>query len=122
VKKKLLIVDDDQDLVSSMKELFEVAKEISCITATSLDELRVLENELMFCSLAIVDINLGHGKPSGIDVYRWLIKKGFSGRIVFLTGHAKSHPLVAQASLIAGVKVCEKPFEVSKLLALWEGK
>jgi DNA-binding response OmpR family regulator len=32
------------------------------------------------CSLAILDINLGEGAPSGVDMCRWLVQLGFPVR------------------------------------------
>ena len=70
------------------------------------------------CGLALLDINLGAGVPSGLDAYRWLKDNGFPGRTVFLTGHARSHPLVREARELTHVQVLSKPIESAVLLAL----
>jgi DNA-binding response OmpR family regulator len=68
--------------------------------------------------LAILDINLGAGSPSGLAGYRWLREHEFAGRVVFLTGHARSHPLVAEASEIGDAVVYEKPMTAAQLRAI----
>jgi FixJ family two-component response regulator len=70
--------------------------------------------------LAILDINLGEGQPSGLDAYHWLRESGFEGKIVFLTGHARSHPLVSQARQAGKVVILEKPTTMERLLSMLE--
>jgi FixJ family two-component response regulator len=70
----------------------------------------VLESRLM-----ILDINLGVGVPSGVDAYRWLRAHGFPGTVVFLTGHARTHPEALEARKLPGVRVLEKPVGVDVL-------
>src|SRR5579862_5380074 len=57
--------------------------------------------EALGSRLAILDVNLGPGCPSGLDAHSWLAAEHFSGRIVFLTGHAQSYPLVERAGALA---------------------
>src|SRR5262245_40708742 len=103
--KDVLLVDDDIDLCEMMKTVLESIAPVNCRYVTSLAALRALEPELDQVGLVILDINLGQGEPSGIDVYSWLVEKRFSGRIVFFTGHAQTHPAVQEASRISGVEV-----------------
>ena len=58
--------------------------------------------------------------PSGLDAYLWLRKHGFHGRIVFLTGHAGSHPLVVEASRLGDADVVAKPISAEVLRSLLE--
>ena len=46
-------------------------------------------------------------------------RANFDGEIVFLTGHAPSHPAVARAAGL-GVRVLSKPVETAELRALVE--
>jgi FixJ family two-component response regulator len=62
-------------------------------------------------------VNLGAGKPSGLDVLRWLQLRHFAGRIVFMTGHAGQFPLVAEARA-TGVDVLSKPITLDELRAV----
>jgi FixJ family two-component response regulator len=86
------------------------------VDAAGLGELRGQKAVLEQCETVILDINLGPGEPSGLDVYRWLREQGFAGRIVFLTGHAADHPLVSQAYRL-GAHVLQKPARIQRLLA-----
>lgn len=113
----VLLLDDDQDLVESLEDLLRFF-ERPFVSAHSVDELKHLDGNVMGCSLAILDINLGKGQPSGIDAYHWLRDRKFSGRIVFLTGHGQSHPLVAEAHRLGGTQVLSKPLTVEELRGL----
>jgi len=92
------------------------------LKVAGLAEVRDLEREALSCDFAILDINLGAHQPSGLDVYRWLKNHEYRGRILFLTGHAKDHPLVIEARRIEGVPVCEKPFDIGRLISLLENR
>jgi FixJ family two-component response regulator len=70
---------------------------------------------------AILDVNLGPGRRSGIDAYAWLRQKGYTGRIAFLTGHARDHPLVVQAHRVGKVEIFTKPIDPDQMRSLVEG-
>ena len=55
------------------------------------------------------------------DAYRWLRACGFAGRIAFLTGHARSHPLVEQAHRLGDALVHEKPISAETLRSMLAG-
>jgi DNA-binding response OmpR family regulator len=118
---RILLVDDDDDLVAVMGELLRDAGARECVAARSLRDVQLHRNEALRCELAIVDVNLGSGQPSGVDVCLWLRREGFSGRIVFLTGHAQSHPLVAAAVRTAGASVLAKPVRAEDLVRVAVG-
>jgi FixJ family two-component response regulator len=59
--------------------------------------------------------------PSGLDSYGWLRKHGFEGRIVFLTGHAASHPLVSEARRLGDAEVVSKPVSLARLTTMLDG-
>jgi DNA-binding NtrC family response regulator len=117
----VLILDDDDDLRAALGETLESIFGRPWVGAGSVDELRALEARLGACDLAILDINLGRGKPSGLDALDWLKKVGFLGRITFLTGHARSHPLVDKACLDRTARVYEKPLTLAALGRLVQG-
>jgi ActR/RegA family two-component response regulator len=84
-------------------------------------ELTAHGDAALSCSLAILDINLGAGQPSGLDALNWLNERRFSGRTVFLTGHARTFPLVEEARRQHGdIEVLSKPVSSAELLALLE--
>jgi DNA-binding response OmpR family regulator len=120
VPGSVLILEDDEDLVDAMRDALR-DEEWSCVAAHSMTELEELGTRLTGCDLAILDINLGADVPSGIDAYRWLRQRRFGGRILFLTGHARSHPLVQEAGNLEGAQVLQKPLALDRLLTLIGG-
>jgi FixJ family two-component response regulator len=80
-------------------------------------ELESQKSDVLGAAIAILDINLGPNEPNGIDAYRWLMTNGFNGKILFLTGHARSSPLVAESTAL-GAEVMEKPVETAKLISI----
>ena len=115
---RVIVLEDDADLRTILCELLSLSGADACVSAGSVEEVRRQHAEALGCGLALLDINLGAGVPSGLDAYRWLKDKGFAGRTVFLTGHARSHPLVRQALELTHVQVLSKPIESKVLLAL----
>jgi DNA-binding NtrC family response regulator len=118
--RRILIVDDDAGLRESLAMLVELV-ERKCAVAASLEEARGFLRELPEFDLAILDVNLGEGLPSGLDVHRWLSENGFRGKVVFFTGHARSHPLLRKACELPGVELLEKPASFERLQRLVEG-
>jgi DNA-binding response OmpR family regulator len=112
----VLLLDDDEDLRSGLEELF-VSEGAKCVAVGSLEELMRDSASVLACEIAILDVNLGAGRPSGVDAYRWLRSQSFAGKIVFLTGHARTHPGVAEAYKL-GTKVLEKPVSPDTLVNL----
>ena len=89
-------------------------------TALGMADVERLNGGLSHCGLAIIDVNLGAGRPNGLDVLRWLRVHRFGGRIVFMTGHASQFPLVAEARA-TGVEVLSKPMTLEQLRAVLDG-
>jgi FixJ family two-component response regulator len=118
----VLYVEDNDDLRELVVELVTVVLNRRCVGVGSYEELAALGKEALRCSVAILDINLGPGRRSGIDAYAWLRDHGFQGRIVFLTGHASSHPLVVEAQRIGDAEIFSKPIEPDRLRSIVEGK
>jgi FixJ family two-component response regulator len=118
----VLLIDNDQDLLEALSDLIAVVSRQPCLALRSLAELLDVGAQALDCELAIVDINLGAGAPSGVDVYGWLRSQRFRGRIVFLTGHAHAHPLVQRACRLGHAQVLRKPIELNELSALILGQ
>jgi DNA-binding response OmpR family regulator len=112
----ILILDDDDDLRESVADIF-CALGRACLALPSVAAMIDARQAVLACHLAILDVNLGQGLPSGVDAYTWLREQHFGGRIAFLTGHAPSHPLVARASPL-GERVLQKPISTGDLRAL----
>src|SRR5262249_2338529 len=118
-KPEVLLVDDDDDLRMVMQDLMAYMGVRSCVSAASLEGVKRQESAVLRCNLAILDINLGEGQPTGVQVHDWLKQKGFAGRIVFFTGHAADDPRVVEATRM-GSQVLSKPLEIAKLARLLE--
>ena len=111
----VLFVDDDEDLREVMRDILRAVGVHRIVTAASLREVQGRRDEALDCQLAILDINLGTGEPSGVNVYEWLEREGFTGGIVFLTGHAANDPRVQEAANLAGSVIASKPLSVTEL-------
>jgi len=113
---RILICDDDPDIAEVMGEFFQDHGMDSVITH-SFDEVVARRPDALSCGLAILDVNLGFGQPSGVDVFRWLQREHFAGAVVFLTGHAVTSSLLDGARTF-GVPILSKPIEGETLLRL----
>ena len=117
----VLFVEDNDDLRETFVELITIVLERRCVGVGSYKELVALGNKVLACDAAILDINLGPNEPSGIDAYEWLRDQGYTGRIVFLTGHASTHPLVIEAMRIGDAEIFSKPIEADQIRSMVEG-
>jgi FixJ family two-component response regulator len=115
--RSVLVLDDDNDLRMVLGELLE-SHGATCLSVGSVDELVALGAKALECDLAILDVNLGPGQPSGVNACRWLLDNAFRGRVVFLTGHSYTFPGVAEARAL-GVNVFEKPVAAELILTLF---
>jgi len=116
----VLFLDDDDDLRATFADLVRTIFARECQSIGSHRDLIALGERALHCGVAILDINLGPEAPSGLDSYGWLRKHGFEGRIVFLTGHAASHPLVIEARRLGDADVVSKPVSLDRLTTMLE--
>jgi DNA-binding NtrC family response regulator len=118
--RDVLIIDDDEDLRLALADLVEASYHRNVIGAADLDALVALGPRALDCSLGIIDVNLGPGKPGGVEVLAWLREHGFRGRTVFLTGYGPTSPEAEHALRAGGVTVLAKPLGVDALLKIVE--
>jgi DNA-binding NtrC family response regulator len=118
--ESVLLVDDDEDLRAAMDEVLHRFGVRRLIEAGSLRDVEDQREEALACQIALVDINLGYGEPTGINVFEWLEREGFRGRVVFLTGHGSQDPRVQQAASLARTRVASKPLTTTKLRDMLE--
>jgi DNA-binding NarL/FixJ family response regulator len=114
----IFLLEDDDGLRTVLVDLIKRTTNRECVGLATLAELREQRAFVLGSALGIVDVNLGPNQPSGLDAYAWLRAERFAGRVVFLTGHAKSHPLVDRAVHMGDALVLSKPLEFAKLLEL----
>ncbi len=120
-KRRALVLDDDVDYCNLLTILFDSALDVECLGMQRLADLAARAEEVLACELAILDVNLGPNQPSGLDALEWLRAHDFAGEIVFVTGHAGSHPLLHPTAEDEGIRVLEKPVPVGVLLSLIHG-
>ena len=65
----VLHVEDNDDLRELVVELVTAVLKHRCVGVGSYEELVGLGDEALGCSVAILDINLGSNRRSGIDAY-----------------------------------------------------
>jgi DNA-binding response OmpR family regulator len=116
--ESVLIIDDDEDLRYSVSDVLAAAGVRRRVLAASLGEVQQKAEVALACDLAILDVNLGEGEPTGVDVSLWLRQQGFGGAIVFLTGHAASDPRVVAAAAVPNTRIVAKPFSFAGLVEL----
>jgi FixJ family two-component response regulator len=111
----VMVLDDDGDLLATIADVLRMVYFSNCLPLRSYAEMVTQSKAVLACDLAILDINLGPDQPSGLEAYRWLKANHFRGRVMFITGHAELHPLVAEAQRIGGTPLLRKPFVVDEL-------
>jgi DNA-binding response OmpR family regulator len=114
----VLVVEDDDDLREILSELLLDEGVRHCVKAKSLAEVETNAHDALGAGLAILDVNLGNGQPTGVEVCRWLRAHGFTGPIVFLTGHAASDARVAEALAMPNTRVLAKPIATDVITQL----
>lgn len=114
---KILLLDDNDDMRTLMARYLKLKTGADCLSLSRFNDLENHAAEVMDQDIAILDINLGHNEPSGLDAFRWLRDHNFRGQIVFLTAHAKSHPLVRKSCELSA-RVFEKPISPERLLEI----
>jgi FixJ family two-component response regulator len=115
MRAKVLLLDDDDDVRAVMSEILQLYFDRESLEMRSFDDMVSRGDDALTCSFAILDVNLGPGRPSGVEAHHWLRRRGFQGEIVFLTGHAYSHPEVQRASAVGDARVLRKPIRVEQL-------
>lgn len=113
---RILICDDDEDTAEVLGEFLRDNGN-DCVVTHSFDDVVANRSAALGCGLAILDVNLGLDRPSGVDVFRWLQRERFGGTIVFLTGHAGTSSILDGARKL-GVPILAKPVAAETLLAL----
>lgn len=84
--------------------------------AKSLSEIEAHGPAALGCLLALIDMNLGAGEPTGADAYAWLKAQGFCGKIIFVTGREKDDPEVIRFLDREDVEVMQKPVPFDSLV------
>jgi DNA-binding NtrC family response regulator len=120
--RRVLFVEDSNDLCQIMETMCQSLWGVECICLPSMSAVLERAAQVLRTDLAILDVNLGPGEPSGTEIYRWLQGQNYRGEIVFLSGHTRTDPQVVEATKIPGVVFFQKPLGFSQIEALILGK
>lgn len=116
MQRRVLVLDDDENLLDILDILLSESAGKDPVCVASYEALTARRSEALGCDVALLDVNLGAGLPSGLDALRWLRDEGFAGPILFFTGHAHTHPLVRDAIEAGEARVLTKPVASDVLL------
>lgn len=113
--KKILLLDDDKDLCLLMGMALQDfgAEEYNFVH--SYEEFVALPPEKLHADVYFLDINLGHSRKTGIDVFDWLREHHPESKIIFFTGHAHNFPELQTRLKLPHVQLLQKPLELSTL-------
>ena len=120
--RRVLFVDDSSDLCQIMETMCQSLRGVECICVPSMSAVLGRAAQVLRTDLAILDVNLGPGEPSGTEIYRWLKGQNYSGKIVFLSGHTRTDPQVVEATRVPDADFFQKPLGFSQIEALILGK
>ena len=116
--RTVLFVDDSYDICQVVEVMCQSLPEVECVCVTSMSAVLERAAQVLRTALSILDVNLGPGEPSGVEIYRWLKGQNYCGKIVFLSGHARTDPLVEEAATTSGVDFFQKPLGFDQIEAL----
>jgi CheY-like chemotaxis protein len=116
--RAVLVVEDDDELRKMLCDVFTAIGASECHAFDSVASLQS-STRALDTSVAILDVNLGQGNPTGVEAYQWLRTRGYQGQIIFLTGHARSYPPVQQAEKLEAAQVLQKPIDLETLRQLY---
>src|SRR6185312_397743 len=120
-KYDALVLADDVDVASMLKDALESIKGWACLAVNSHEALLNRRDEALSTRVAIVDINLSFGQTDGLAAYRWLREQDYPHPVVFLTGFDEDHPAVAEvqeACRQGRARLVTKPVDVDELCAM----
>jgi DNA-binding response OmpR family regulator len=81
--KNLLLIDDEEELCQSMKELFEDSTMLIHVAYNGVEALKVLDEMNIDCIVSDIKMPV----MDGIKFMKESREKGYQGPIIFFTGH-----------------------------------
>jgi len=113
----VIFVDDSNEMRILTLNLLKRSLNLDCLGLSSMAEVLGQAAAVLASRLVILDMNLGATAPDGFAVYHWLLEQGYKGSVFFLSGQARTTPLLAAAEQL-GAKVFEKPLDAAALLEI----
>jgi CheY-like chemotaxis protein len=115
--KKLLIIDDEEYILSALKMNLSDNYDIQIETSGTKALDRILNNEIF--DRYIIDINMPD--LNGLEFYRMLkeLNPDISKKVIFITGGITDEKLISDLEAIKNdVFLLEKPFDIDELIRL----
>lgn len=110
----ITFLEDNEELREVLSEVTKSELGEESLTFGCFEDLVERRSDVLQTKMAILDINLGCEQATGVEVFHWLKEQGYAGKICFLTGHARSHPMV-QAACDIGAEIWAKPMYANTL-------
>jgi two-component system KDP operon response regulator KdpE len=109
--KKLLIVDDEEDITSFLRDFFKV-RGFSVFTASSSIEAQsIVQSERPPCVL--LDLNL-RSRHEGLELLKWMNAEGISAKVIMAT--ADDDPIgIDRAMSLGASEHIRKPYSLEAL-------
>jgi DNA-binding response OmpR family regulator len=114
-KPSLLLIEDDDDLRTIMKEVLSDAQFDVHAVPHGLEGLKIYEQERI--DLVITDIFMP--KMDGLEVIQALRKKAPVPKIIAMSGegsHSTAHEMLRCAGLFGATSILNKPFGMDELI------
>ena len=111
---KILVVDDERDLLATMHDILESMGYRSEVAEDGLCALDLLKAN----NFNIAVVNIAMPKMNGIALVREIKRISPHTKIIMMTGYGPEHPLVEEALQEGVDRLLRKPFDISILLDL----
>ena len=109
----ILVVDDEPDICTLLKGIFEDDGSIVHIAANSTEALKFISNEEP--DLVILDIWLRNSDLDGIEILKLITKESNSIPVIIISGHGNIEVAV-EAVKLGAYDFIEKPFNTEQIL------
>ncbi len=113
---KILIVEDDNDLLFLLTHLFKTKADLKLTTCETVDEARKLLDEGFFPDVALVDFRAA-GNGTSVDLCRFISNKNPNCRLFLMSGICKEYMESATRDLVQIEDFLEKPFNIPVLMS-----
>ncbi|MFO0870651.1 MAG: response regulator [Pirellulales bacterium] len=110
----VMVVDDDQDLCSSLQDMFREQGYRVCAAHTP----EQVQQHLEFAAPHVVLIDLKLAEWDGLQVFEQVRERSPNARTILITAHRDEMAQRINVALERGaISVCYKPFDLTSLLA-----
>lgn len=112
--ERILVIDDDPDILTSWKFTLKSMGEAPPVTATSGLELKKTNIDFNKIKLAIVDFQFDGSDTNGADIIQFLHSKGID-RIYLSTGYADNEDVCRKSRAMGIDGIIPKPVNIDRI-------